>query len=332
MNRLRDILLIVALLLGLPLMSGTAQAEKTLLLIESYDAGFDWDAAYRQALVSSLGEGYRLISFEMDTKHLPKEQHALMADRAWAKYQATQPDLVLLADDAALSLLAERFAATRTPVVYLGINNNPRAYIPAHATNFTGVLERPLIKRGIASLNKILPSAKKVLLLFDDDVTSRVIHQELFAGRSGQVIAGIQVNIVLVRTFSEWQQILRTANKTHDACFIGLYQALADENGRNVAEDKVMHWSATNATIPLFAFWDFAIGPDKTAGGLVLSGEDMGTQAAVLAKRILESATLPGTITPIFNHAGKYLFSRQQLQKWRIQIPPEIAGMATFIE
>ncbi len=323
---------IASLLIWLALLNGTAHAQKSLLLVESYDSDFAWDNTYRQAIIKALGPAYRLATFEMDTKHLPKEQHAAMADRAWAKYLESSPDLVLLADDTALALLARRFAETKTPVVYLGINNNPRAYIPAQASNFTGILERPLLKRSIASITKILPGSKNILLLLDDDATSHIILQELFSGRRIQTIAGVQVEIVLAKDFSEWQNALRRANKSHNACIIGLYQALTDDKQRSVPESTVMHWSVTHASIPLFAFWDFAVGPNKTAGGLVFSGEDMGTQAALLVKRILEEGTPPSSITPVFNNAGKYVFSRQQLQRWRIALPPEIASLATFVE
>lgn len=323
---------LASLLIWLALLSATAHAQKSLLLVESYDSDFAWDNTYRQAIIKALGPGYQLATFEMDTKHLPKEQHAAMADRAWAKYLESSPDLVLLADDAALALLARRFAETKTPVVYLGINNNPRAYIPAQASNFTGVLERPLLKRAIASITKILPASKKILLLFDDDVTSRIILQELFSGKPFQTIAGVQVEIVLARDFSEWQNALRRANKSHSACIIGLYQALTDDNQRSIPESAVMNWSVSHASIPLFSFWDFAVGADKTAGGLVFSGEDMGTQAAMLIKRILEERTPPSSITPVFNNAGKYVFSKRQLQRWRIALPPEIASQATFVE
>lgn len=341
LERLHDLLAIAglrtphflaSLLIWLAVLSGAAHAQKSLLLVESYDSSYAWDNTYRQAIIKALGPGYQLATFEMDTKHLPKDQHTAMADRAWAKYLESAPDLVLLADDAALALLARRFAETKTPVVYLGINNNPRAYIPAQASNFTGILERPLLKRAIASIKKIIPGSKTILLLLDDDVTSHVILQEMFSGKPAQTIAGVHVEIVLARNFTEWQNALRRANKAHSACIIGLYQAITDDKQRNVPESSVMNWSVSHASIPLFAFWDFAVGADKTAGGLVFSGEDMGTQAAMLVKRILEEATPPSSITPVFNNAGKYVFSRQQLQRWRIALPPEIAAQTTFVD
>ena len=43
-----------------------------------------------------------------------------MADRAWAKYLDSSPDLVLLADDAALALLARRFAEMGLQLVLKG--------------------------------------------------------------------------------------------------------------------------------------------------------------------------------------------------------------------
>ena len=139
-----------ALLLLFLLLPLSVFAQKTVFVVESYHAGFAWDASYKKALQETLGTRYKLEFFEMDTKRLPKEQHQRMSDLAWKKYLELKPDLVVLGDDAALITLVKRLAETRTPVVYLGINNNPRDYVPLTAENFTGVLERPLLKRSIA--------------------------------------------------------------------------------------------------------------------------------------------------------------------------------------
>src|SRR5438046_2245959 len=100
-------------------------ADDVIFVVESYNVEMKWDVSYKEALQESLGKKYKLEYFQMDTKRLPKDQHAAMADKAWAMYLALHPVLVILGDDAALKFLAQRLGATATPVVYLGINNNP---------------------------------------------------------------------------------------------------------------------------------------------------------------------------------------------------------------
>ena len=149
-----------------------ATAKEKILLIESYHSTYAWDASYIEGLELALDNEYELIKFEMNTKRLPKSEYQKMADLAYDKFMEVSPSLVILADDNALSYLGSKFFDTDTPVVYLGINNNPRNYGVVGRNNFTGVLERPLFKRSIANVQK-LQKLNKVLVLFDDGNTAK---------------------------------------------------------------------------------------------------------------------------------------------------------------
>ena len=138
------------------------QAGGTILVVESYHADFPWDASYCRSFQEALGAAYRFEHVRMDTKRLPESRHPAMAEAAWKRYEALKPDLVLLGDDAALKYLAPRLAGTRTPVVYLGINESPRAYYDTgQVRNMTGVLERPNVKRNIIIAGRLVPHARR---------------------------------------------------------------------------------------------------------------------------------------------------------------------------
>ena len=320
-------LLLLSLILPL-----SALAQKTVFVVESYHAAFAWDASYKKALQESLGQGYRLEFFEMDTKRLPKDQHQKMSDLAWKKYLELKPDLVVLGDDAALIYLVKRLAETRTPVVYLGINNNPRDYVPPTAENFTGVLERPLLKRSIAYLQAFIPAAKRILVLFDDDVTSKVIRKEIFGDRDSTLINGVIVDIRLLGSLKEYKETVLSAKGQYDAAVIGLYQAVKAPEGGAVDAEELISWISRNSPVPPFAFWDFAVGAQRTAGGLVLYGKDMGNLAAGLVKKILEDGIPPYKIIPVLNNQGVFLFSRSQLRKWKLTLPKEIASSVVMVD
>ena len=317
------------LLLMFPL---SVLAQKTVFVVESYHAEYAWDASYIKALQETLGPRYKLEFFEMDTKRLPKDKHQKMSDLAWKKYLELKPDLVVLGDDAALIHLVKRLAETRTPVVYLGINNNPRDYVPPSAENFTGVLERPLLKRSIAFLQALIPAAKRILILFDDDVTAQVIKKEVFSGRDSTVINGITVEIRLIGTLKEYKEAVLSAKGQYDATVIGLYQSVKTPEGAAVDAEELISWVSRNSTVPPFAFWDFAVGAHRTAGGLVLYGREMGTLAAGLVKNILEDGTPPRNIIPVLNNQGVFLFSKSQLKNWKLTLPKEILSSATLVD
>jgi ABC-type uncharacterized transport system substrate-binding protein len=325
---LQILLLAYALLCG----SLAKGAGTTILVVESYHAEFAWDASYTQALREDLGSDCRLEFFRMDTKRLPPERHAAMADEAWKRYQDVKPAVVVLGDDAALKFLAPRLAKTGTPVVYLGINNNPRAYYDlALVKNITGVLERPMLKRNIILAQGLVGGLKRVLVLFDTDVTSQVVLAESFDGQDQVTIDGIHVDLKLIGDWDTWKKTVRASKGRYDILVAGLYQTLKDANGKSVDPEEVIRWTSANTPIPPFGFWDFSVGPDKAIGGLVLYGREQGTAAAALVRKILAGAS-PSSLGPVTGGRGRLLFSRKQLQKHRLTLSPTLGQEATYVD
>ena len=87
-----------------------------------------WDRLWKKALHDKLGQKYDLIHFELDAMRSDSEQLLVNVNKAWHLYKSIKPDLVVLGDDEALRLMGMRFA-DELPVVYLGINNDPRTLV-----------------------------------------------------------------------------------------------------------------------------------------------------------------------------------------------------------
>jgi ABC-type uncharacterized transport system substrate-binding protein len=254
-----------------------------------------------------------------------------MADKAWERYKQVNPDVVLLADDAALKFLGPKFAETKTQVVFLGINNNPRNYFTKYPDNINGILERPLLKRSIAYIHDILPRVKKLLVLFDSDLTSQIVKSEVFNNKDTVNIADIDVDIKNIGTYKEWQEVIKTVKGKYDAVIVGLYQTLKDEKGSVVDPEIVIKWTSANIAVPPFAFWDFAVAEDKTMGGLVLFGEEQGEEAAKMIKKIL-AGTPSNKIFTSAGDNGELLFSKKQLEKYKIVLPEAVRKNARIID
>lgn len=307
-------------------------AQQCIFVVESYHVEYAWDASYKEALQAALGGKYRLEYFQLDSKRLPLDRHAGMADKAWARFQELKPDLVIVGDDTALKLLAARLGATTTPVVYLGINNNPRAYFDrALVHNITGVLERPLLKRNIAFAGRLLPKARRALVLFDTDITAQVVLRDVLGGMARQRIHGIDVELKMIGRLDQWQAEVLNAAANYDMMFVGLYQSVHDASGASVDSTELVRWTSAHTPVPAFGFWDFSVGPDKAIGGLVLYGGDQGKAAAELALRIL-AGTPPGKIYPVTGERGALLFSRSQLRRYGLTLPPEMAVSAGYTD
>jgi ABC-type uncharacterized transport system substrate-binding protein len=309
-------------------------AKQKILVIESYHCDFDWDISYTQGIRSVLQDQFELYFFQMDTKRIETSLYQERADRAWAIYNQLDPDLVILGDDNAVQYLSDYFVQVTTPVIYLGLNNNPRHYNIHQSQNISGVLERPLLKRAIPVIDQILSQKlKRVLVLFDDSIVAETIVKEDFSSDIQMEILGIEVNIQQVGDWSDWKQaVLSSADNNYDALFIGLFHTLKDSNGQHVPEEQVIEWSAANTPIPPFGFWDYSIGENKNIGGLVIFGFEQGKLAAEMAKEILLNGVPPSQLRAKTAEKGRYLFSRKALQKYDLTLPENIAKKATYIE
>ena len=122
------------------------------------------------------------------------------------------------------------------------------------------MLERPLILRSVFELGKAVKGLRSALVLFDDDLTSRIIRDETFVGRDSMLLANIHVDLALTGSYAEWQRRVQGAAGRYQAIWVGLYFTLRGADGKVVPEDEVLRWTAAHAKLPLFAFWDFAVG------------------------------------------------------------------------
>lgn len=303
-----------------------------ILVIESYHAQYQWDIGYKKAIEDKLANNNQLHYFEMDTKRLPKSQYLHRAKLAWQRYIELKPDVVILADDNALKFVGPMLAKTDTPVVYLGINNNPRNYAISGAPNITGVLERPLVKRSIMTITDILPETSKLLILFDSSNTAHTSLENVFNNESLTSISHVQVDIQLIEKYELWQQqIMQAQDNQFDAIVIGLFHTLRDSFGEHVDEENVLAWSSANSQLPIFALWDFAVGQDKTIGGLVLESYQQGLEASKLVEKIL-SGTAPQQLFPTTSVPGVYMFSRTQLARFNITLPQQYQTSAVWVK
>ncbi len=307
--------------------------NKDIVVIESYSKVYKWDADYCKGLTENLKKKYKLTFFEMDTKRLPKAEHEKMGLKAWELIQKIKPMLVIVGDDAALKFVGPKLEANKIRSVYLGINNNPRAYFENDPKYLTGILERPLIRRSAIFVKDLIPTAKNVLVMFDSDRTSEIVYEDFFTSKPTIVFSGINYDIFLNKSFAEWQKLINDAPKKYDAIITGLYQTLTDENGKNVDAEKVINWTSQNTKLPLFAFWDFAVGKNKAAGGLVLSAYGQGKAAAEVAEKLIANPNLiPSSLFPVYLQEGIFLFSKNEMKKFNIKVPEEIKIESKFIE
>jgi ABC-type uncharacterized transport system substrate-binding protein len=309
--------LLLLLLCTLPLRLWAAE----ILVISSYHPEYLWDRSYSASLEAHLGGHHRLSYFYMDTKRRSPDDFDRVAEQALAYYRQSKPDLVILGDDNAINYLARDIAALGTPVVFLGMNENPRHKGLVGHPKITGVLERPLLKRNINEMSQLMGGLDKALVLFDSSNVSLTAIEDEFKTQTEFRVGQTLVNSQLIGDYGLWQEAVLNAKRNgYQAIFIGLYHTLIDEQGRHVDEQQVLAWASAHSPVPLFCFWEFSVGKGRAIGGLVLDGRDQGAKAAELVNAILAGAQ-PKTLAPRAALRGEYVFSKSELVRWRLTLP-----------
>ncbi|MDP2574429.1 ABC transporter substrate binding protein [Vibrio penaeicida] len=311
-------------LLLMTMLFASNSIAKELVFIHSYHFEYPWVAEYREGFQSAIGD-MNIHNFQMDTKRKPASQFPAIADEAWEFIQQHDPDIVVVSDDNALKYLGPRLIENNIPTFFLGINANPRNYVPI-TPSISGVLERPLMKRSVYMISKVLPDVAKIRVLMDGAATSHAILETSFNNKLSQSINGITVHTSLIQNYESWESnILETKQQGYDAIIIANYAALKDKSGKHYSLDEVSSWTSENSPIPVFAFWSYSVGKGKAIGGLSISALEQGIEVAKLINQFVASGEMPTITTP---KKGSFIFSKKELKRWELSVPSDIEKKA----
>ncbi|WED23826.1 hypothetical protein L3Q72_21575 [Vibrio sp. JC009] len=308
-------------------------SAKTIVAVDSYNAGYPWSETNRTGFVENISDEHEVTFYEMDTKRISTELYAEKADAIWKEIVATNPDLVLTMDDNALKYLGERITDAGIPLVFLGVNHDPRTYfkdgkLPA---KISGVMERPLLFQNIAYISQLLPMThQRMLLMMDGGATSTGFFDKTLEGRNKVAFKGIDLDVFIAGSFNSWQSKIKSLSADdYDAILVGSFSTLQQNAAPNVGDGYILQWASENSPIPLFTFWSHRIGHGKTIGGLVLSGYEHGKIAAKMVNSILETGKYP--LIGI-SKIGEPIFSESQLSRWGIDLPDYIRKRSQMVD
>lgn len=323
---MKTIMFFLCVLVMLTVGSRTATAAKnTVFVVNSYHQGMQWVDDAVMSIKEVLEETCTIEVFYMDTKRQPAEKFQEIADAVWEKYLEIKPDLVMIGDDNGTRLLALKIAQDGTPVVFWGVNNNPREYHIGDVANITGVLERPLVIRNIVLFEDVL-HLKKVLVMFDDCKTSHLVKESFVRNIKG--LKEIEVDVYMNSSWEDWKKIVLDLKKNgYDAFFYGSFNCLFQDE--TLTQDIMDTWITENTPIPPMALWEAEIGPQRAIGGYVMHVITHAREAANMALRFLNGER---DIPISQGKKGQFIFSKAQLKKWNIILPEEIKAQAQYKE
>lgn len=293
-------------------------AEQSVLIIHSYEESLEWTQQCNRGIMSSLPDGVSTHTIYLNTKKIPQSEFQAAAQAALAEYRRLQPDVVMLGDDNALRLLGPMIAEDGTPVVYFGINGNPRWYFDELPPNVYGVIERIPLFHWIRLLLDIVPGARNVLVLADSSPTADAILDAAFHGRHSIDLHGKSIRWRKARSWEQWQDCVQKGG--WDIILTPIYHALQDESGQHVDYTTVVSWTSEHSPVPVFAAQDYAVGDNGFVGALVLVGDEHGRLAGRIVRDILEGKD-SRAISTNDDQQGELFFNRKQLDRFGIILP-----------
>jgi hypothetical protein len=308
-------------------------SAKTIVVVNSYHTGYSWSDDSYHGFLKYVDPQHQIIYHEMDTKRLPPSRYNQIADAVWTKIADSHADLVVTMDDNALKYLGQQVTDAAIPLVFLGVNNDPRIYfrnnkLPAKVS---GVLERPLLQQNISYINKILAMKhKRILLMMDNGATSRGMFDKTLDGKDTYAVEGVDLELFITGEIKEWQDRLKSLTvNDYDAVLVGSFSILLEQLPADTSDHYILNQASKLSPLPLFTFWRHRIGPDRTIGGVVLSGYHQGRRAAQMANSILAGDAYP--LVEI-SRTGEPVFSESQLDKWNIRLPGYLRKRSTLVE
>jgi ABC-type uncharacterized transport system substrate-binding protein len=267
---------------------------------------------------------------ELDAKHADPGHLLAKAREADALVASWRPDLVYINDDAAQSGFAVRHLDTALPIVYSGVNQEPRDYGFDRARNVTGVLEREHFAGTLNLLRDILNKPRlRIALVIDDDPTwigvSARIRQELARRSDVEVVAWLQPT-----TFEAYQVQMRELQTRVDAVgLLGIFR-FAKPDGRMADYEEVLRWTVEHSRLPDFSFWDTRV-ERGTLCAMTVDGVEQGRLAGRMARRILVDKVPPGAIPPEPTARGRPMISLARARQLGIAVHSSLLLNATVL-
>ncbi len=327
-SQLKNLFALVVLLL-----ITTFSQAKTILIIESYHPEYNWDKNYIQAFKDHFSDKHKIEVTYLDTKRIDKSEFEASADRVLQEFNRLKPDLVVLGDDNANLLMIPRLSLSNVPVVFLGVNSPLSKLNLDKYKNVTGVLERPLYLQTIKHIRKVMkPAPKRMLVLMDNSTTMQAAVNETFGEERNVKIRRTELDFLLTNDEKNWKKAIQNAAfGGYDGIILGTYHTIRNNSDEYVTPDSLINWAHHHSQLPLFAFWDLAVGQGMAAGGYVVAGYDQGRLAARLAHFILKGVPV-SSLQPFVGKVGRYVYSKSAMKKWNIKLNTMTASQTLYIQ
>jgi two-component system, cell cycle sensor histidine kinase and response regulator CckA len=317
--RIMNLVLLFLLVVSRPVLAASPPANKHVLIIHSYHSGLSWTdsvmSGIRETVVRS-DYGIQLSAEYLDARRIvdPTGINRIQTF-IMSKLKGTNPDLVIVSDNAALDFMLkyrDRLFPD-VPLVFCGINDYHPSMISNHY-GITGVVEDVSIIETVTLALQFHPKTEKIVVIGRTSVAADKYNRDSFVAALPGLPARIQVIFWDDLPASELKVKMK---KLEDDTIIFLNGLIQDDAGRQLMYGETTKWISAYSSVPLYSLWDVYLGYG-IVGGKLVSGYRQGQLAAELALRIFHGESADRI--PVINarEANSYMFDDQQLTRFNI--------------
>lgn len=300
-----------------------------VLLLNSYHTGYKWTddvIAGVQKGFEDSGLPYKLRMDFMDTKRVNDAKfHELYLQMITYKFERESFDIVISADDDAFNFISEHRDKLfpGVPFLFCGtnfINLHPEKY--EGVPNMTGVNEESSIEESLDIALKLHGDTEHIYFIHDNTTTGTMVSE--YIDKLIPKYNNRYTTTVLDGTMSEEE--IRTRVRTlpeHSLIYFTIFSF--DKDYKFYEYDEFLKILKEETDAPIYGTWDFHLGKNGIAGGMLTSGFEQGSTVSEMAVRVLLGEAID-SIPVRLTSPNVYEFDYEQLVKYEAdltQLPPE---------
>jgi putative ABC transport system substrate-binding protein len=229
------------------------------------------------------------------------------------KLRATDVSLVLAVGLKAA--LVAKLELPDIPVVFCMVLDPAKHDLKA--SNIAGILLETPIDRQFSAIRTVLPSAKRIGVLFDPDKTAHLVEE----ARQRAKALGLELVARQVTSEKEVPVTLRALTPSIEALWL-----LPDSTVLNEESLKFILNTALEASVPVIGFSRDLVRSGALAG-LYVTYDDVGHQAGLLAKKILSGQDF-SSIAVVSPDRPRLALNLKTAKFLGIPIPPDVVNRA----
>lgn len=291
---------------------------KNILIINSYNPGFQWTDDETSGILTSLSSQdsqYNISTEYLDWKSYPTEENLNNAYNSMKlKYSQEIIDVIICTDDSAFSfaLKNRNELFSNAPIVFCGVNTKGLLGISENQVNFTGVLEEIDPEQNIRAALNINPNIKNIYLIYDNTESGRSTG-ELCINAAKNINCNLNVESL---NYLSTNNILEFISKIDKNSMVLETSYFTDVDGNDVNYQMFCQNLNNASPVPIYNLFDFSLGHGIFGGNLII-GKLQGEEAGILAMRILngESAS---SIAITDRKTNKYIFDYNIMKKYNL--------------